>query len=395
MTGMLTILRDARADSCGGKATALATLLRDGLPVPDGFVVPVAAYRTARAASGQPVSHAVRDALAEQLARLGPGPVAVRSSAVSEDSSSGSAAGQYQSVLAVRGTRAVAEAVQACWASASSARAADYWHQMGGKFAALEPQMAVLVQRHIDAEASGVMFTPARPGGSTVIEACWGLGPSVVGGTVTPDTIEIASDGGIWRRVVRKTRRLDRGDRELISRAVPPERQLLPAVDDATATSLAALGGRIADIFGQPQDVEWAVAAGKVWILQSRPITAPLPSLPRPGPTAGAASWVGTPGSHGSVTGTARVLHGPSDFPRLQPGDVAICPHTDPAWTPLFRIAAAVVTETGGALCHAAIVARECGIPAVLGVPEATTRIQDGARVTINGTAGTITTAPD
>lgn len=92
--------------------------------------------------------------------------------------------------------------------------------------------------------------------------------------------------------------------------------------------------------------------------------------------------------------GTARVLRGPADFPRLQPGDVAVCTFTDPSWTPLFRVAGAVVTETGGTLSHAAIVAREYGIPAVLAVPEATTRIPDDAPVVVDGAAGTVTLVP-
>jgi pyruvate,water dikinase len=100
----------------------------------------------------------------------------------------------------------------------------------------------------------------------------------------------------------------------------------------------------------------------------------------------------GTPASHGIVTGTARIVRGPADFPRVRPGDILVCPFTDPAWTPLLRIAAGVVTETGGVLSHAAIVARELRIPAVLGIPDATTTIHDDTLVTINGTTGTVTT---
>jgi pyruvate,water dikinase len=392
---MVTTLRDADTDTGGGKAATLAVLVREGLPVPDGFVVPFAAHRTARADSGLPVSQGLRDALAWHLARMGDPPVAVRSSAASEDTAGGSAAGQYESVLAVSGAPAVAEAVRVCWASSSSARATDYWNHVDGDAADGEPDMAVLVQRLVDADTSGVMFTPAQPGEDTRIEASWGLGLSVVGGTVTPDTYEVASDGGIRRAIARKTTRLDRDGLGVVARDVPEDQQTLPTLDDATAATLADLGHRIAALFGRPQDIEWAIADGKVWILQARPITAVLPPLPPEAPAAGDASLIGTPGAHGIVTGIARILHGPSDFPRVQPGDIAICPYTDPAWTPLFRIAAAVVTETGGALSHAAIVAREHGIPAVLGVPHATTRIHDGTRITVNGTEGTVTAAQD
>ncbi|HSK22564.1 MAG TPA: PEP-utilizing enzyme [Egicoccus sp.] len=102
----------------------------------------------------------------------------------------------------------------------------------------------------------------------------------------------------------------------------------------------------------------------------------------------------GTPGSAGKATGPARIVRGPDDFAPVHPGDILVCPFTDPAWTPLLRIVGGVVTETGGALSHAAIVAREQRIPAVLGVTGATSRIRDGSVVTVDGTAGTVVTVP-
>ena len=98
----------------------------------------------------------------------------------------------------------------------------------------------------------------------------------------------------------------------------------------------------------------------------------------------------GTPGSAGTATGAARTVRGQDDFARVRPGDILVCPFTDPAWTPLLRIVGGVVTETGGALSHAAIVAREQRIPAVLGVTSAMTEIRDGSVITIDGTAGTV-----
>lgn len=291
----------------------------------------------------------------------------------------------------MRGASAVAEAIRVCWASSSSARATGYWNRVEGGPAHGEPDMAVLIQRLIDAETSGVMFTPARPADDTRIEASWGLGLSVVGGTVTPDTYEVAPDGGIRRTIARKITRVDRDGREVSVRDVPTDQQSFPALDDATVTILAGLGHRIAALFEGPQDIEWAVGDGTVWILQARPITAPLPPLPPRTLAIGDASLIGTPGARGTVTGIARVLRGPSDFPRVRAGDIVVCPVTDPAWTPLFRIAAAVVTETGGTLSHAAIVAREHGIPAVLGVPHATSHILDGTRITVDGAGGTVT----
>lgn len=392
---MVITLRNARPDTCGGKAAVLAALLREGLPVPDGFVIPFSVRRAAGCAAGPSVSQAVREDLARHLDDLGDPPVAVRSSAADEDTPGASAAGRYESLLGVRGAQEVAEAVQVCWESASSHRATGHRDRPGSGPTGGEADMAVLVQRLVDADLAGVLFTPEQPGHGTRIEATWGLGVGIVGGTLTPDTYEVGPDGAIRRTIAPKRSRIDRtrGGTGLTVRTVPPRQQTRPALDDASVTVLAGLGHRIAARLGRPQDIEWAIAGGQAWILQARPITAPLPALPSSGP-AESGSWLaGSPGAHGIATGVARVLKGPFEIPRVRPGDIVVCRYTDPAWTPVFRVAAAVVTETGGVLSHAAIVAREHGIPAVLGVPSATSRIRDGARIIVNGSAGTISQA--
>ncbi|WP_344084159.1 PEP/pyruvate-binding domain-containing protein [Luedemannella helvata] len=384
----------ASADTCGGKAGSLGALLRAGLPVPDGFVLPFSAYRAAvadlatdrpdavrRALETRPLPPGVLDAIGRGLETLGDGPVAVRSSAANEDTAATSAAGQHDSVLAVRGLADVARAVRTCWVSLHSWRATGYRDDH-------PPAMAVLVQRHVDAEVSGVMFTPTGPAGVTGIEASWGLGPSVVGGTVTPDAYRVAADGSVTRRIADKRTRLDRHGGRLVTRDVPPGVRYRASIDDATAARLARLGQRVVATLGGAQDIEWAITGDRLWLLQARPITAPLPA-PR---GASAAPLAGTPASSGTATGPARVVRGPGDFGRVRPGDILVCPYTDPAWTPLLRVVAGVITEVGGVLSHAAIVARERGIPAVLGVPDATTRLDDGATITIDGATGAITT---
>ncbi|MEW2356251.1 PEP/pyruvate-binding domain-containing protein [Spirillospora sp. NPDC029432] len=400
---MIVPLASAGAGTCGGKAGALGALLRAGLPVPDGFVVPFAAYRAAvrdldvadrpgavrRAIESRPVGAALTGALGRALDGLGDPPVAVRSSAAYEDTGRTSAAGQHDSFLAVRGAGAVADAVRACWASLFTSRAVDY--RGSGTYDDLA--MAVLVQRHLDAEASGVMFTSGDAHGATRIEASWGLGPSVVGGTVTPDAYRVTAGGSVTRAVAHKRTRLDRRGGRLVTSDVPAGARDRPAIDDATAVRLAELGREITAERGGPQDVEWAIAGGRTWILQARPVTAALPEWPAGRTETAASTLSGTPGGHGVVTGTARIIRGPRDFTRARPGDIIVCPFTDPAWTPLLRIAAGVVTETGGVLSHAAIVARENGIPAVLGIPDATNRLHDGGPVIIDGATGTVTPA--
>lgn len=174
--------------------------------------------------------------------------------------------------------------------------------------------------------------------------------------------------------------------------SLPVEHRRRATLETATATQLAALGAKVAEILGGPQDIEWAIADGHIWLLQARPITTAPPPIPPPSATTPSiATLTGLPGSHGTATSTARTVRGPADFPRVRSGDILVCPFTDPAWTPLLRMAAGVVTEAGGALSHAAIVAREHRIPAVAGVVDAIDLVLDGVTVTIDGTAGTVT----
>lgn len=383
---MLATLSEATRNSAGGKATVLGVLLREGLPVPDGFVVPAGALLPASEAG-----HALREAVARELGRLGDPVVAVRSSALSEDTADASAAGQYESVIGVHGADDVCRAIETCWASARADRVGDYWARTAGG-APHAVGMAVLVQPVIEADASGVMFTPQLPGEPTRIEASWGLGLGVVGGTITPDTYQVASDGSIDCSPGSKRARidLDLDHGGVITSAVAAEKQSARTLDDTTVAVLAALGDRTAEVLAGPQDVEWAVADGTIWILQARPITAALPAIGNLDASDQAGALQGAPGSHGVATAVARIVRSRSDFDTVRRGEIVVCPYTDPAWTPLFTIAAGVITETGGALSHAAIVAREYGIPAVLGVAGATSQIENGSRITLDGTAGSV-----
>lgn len=402
----IVYLSDAEHSTVGGKAAPLAELTRAGFNVPAGFVVPATTYQAAAAALGltelsidraeearsrilnSHLPHGVVDDVARALQRITEGAptdyVAVRSSSVAEDSAHASAAGQHDSILAVRGTDQVCQAIRTCWASLWTERAVAY-------HARQTPQtpggMAVLIQRFVDASVSGVMFT----GTTSVIEASWGVGERLVAGHITPDSWRVTDSEIIERRPGAKTERTDREKGQLVTRSTATIEQDELCLTDRNVQRLHALGQNISTTLGGPRDIEWAVEDDTIWVLQARPVTTVIPDSTVPSPTDTASgALIGEPASPGVASGPVRLVRGPSDFAKVERGDVLVCRHTDPAWTPLFTIASAVVTEVGGVLSHAAIVAREVGIPAVLAVPHATELLNPSSVVTVNGTTGHI-----
>ncbi|NJP90073.1 pyruvate, phosphate dikinase [Nonomuraea sp. FMUSA5-5] len=295
-------LDDNAADlaTVGGKGASLARMARAGLPVPGGFHVTTGAYRAfvagchdeiLRAAAEDPARipplFAARElpaGLAEEILRayaaLGDDvPVAVRSSATAEDLPDMSFAGQQDTYLNIRGD-ALLDAVRRCWASLWNPRAIAYRDQNGVPHD--DVALAVVVQELVDADAAGVMFTTDPLTGDrdqTVINASWGLGESVVGGQVTPDTIKVSGGKVIETRTGDKavmTVRVGGGTEE---RPVPAELRAAPVLDDAQALELADLGARVQALYGTPMDVEWTRRAGTFAIVQARPITGLKPRL--------------------------------------------------------------------------------------------------------------------
>lgn len=293
-------------EATGGKGASLARLRRAGLPVPDGFVVRTEAlvrtlesgnrHRRVRGlfegASPDALPSLAKDAqglvmeappasgldfeVGRACERLGDGPVAVRSSAYAEDSSSASFAGQQETYLNVRGGAAVLAAVRRCWASFFSEHAVFYRSRKGSLS---DLRMAVVVQRLLAPEKSGVMFTidPIRKRrDQMVIEAVRGLGEAVVSGKVTPDHYIVSRDGELKRAQV-STQTLaivaaaEGGVREI---ALDPLVGGARVLDDGELADLAQMGTRLEELFGAPQDVEWAFENGRLYLLQSRPVTA-------------------------------------------------------------------------------------------------------------------------
>ncbi|GAA5200249.1 hypothetical protein GCM10023322_77700 [Rugosimonospora acidiphila] len=328
--------------------------------------------------------------MAEHLGRLRGRVFAVRSSGLTEDGVAASFAGQLETVLGARGLDEVLTALRRCAASPRTDRARGYREHLD---LADEPSAPVLVQEFVEAGHAGVLFTrdPRTGADAVVINASWGLGESVVSGAVVPDEIIVTGPAHPARIAVgAKQTRLDLGEHGLARAPVAAQDRARCCVAPDEVSRLVALGRRCADIFGGAQDVEWAVRDNRIWLLQARPITA-LGASAASGRAGSAPPLVtGVPSSPGRARGPARLVRSSDDFPRLRRGDILVCRTTDPAWTPLFRLAGAVVTETGGVLSHAAIVAREFGIPAVVGADKAMSALTDGAPVTVDGTVGTV-----
>ncbi len=270
----------SRADESrfGGKSAGLGELIAAGARVPAGFGLACSAYELAK--RDPPMPEVVREELELRYAELGEDqPVAVRSSAVGEDGAQATFAGQQETILWVRGGASVCDAVRECWASLHSPTAVAYRAQLGEQHA--EPAMGVTVQVMVDATVAGVLFTcnPVSGDPSMVaINASWGLGVAVVGGGVTPDDYLVSKiTGEIVRSQVGSkaleyvpdpsgagTARLD----------VPAERRAVSCLDASAITELVDVARMIERHFGSPQDVEWAIAADGLYVLQSRPVTA-------------------------------------------------------------------------------------------------------------------------
>lgn len=262
-------IEESDAGRVGGKAANLARLTRAGLPVPQGFcVLPPTGQ------AGSPIDEAGGWAdLLRAYRELGAGRVAVRSSATAEDSPEASFAGQQETYLNVEGEEALVAAVKACRASLASERSRAYQQRQG--VSESDVAMAVVVQGMVDSEVSGVLFTrdPLDASGETLrLEASWGLGEAIVSGRVTPDSFQVDRETGRVRdrRVAEKGEMVTRDG----VRPVPEDLRRAPCLTEAEVLVLTDLARRVEALYGSPQDVEWALADGKAWLLQARPITA-------------------------------------------------------------------------------------------------------------------------
>ena len=411
----------------GGKGANLGELIKAGMNVPPGFVITAPAYLWALDESGAredlnapvadrsdqeklaAVAHQKRaivegvkipDALADQVLAAYHSlgvlvPVAVRSSATSEDSKDTSFAGMNSTFTNIVGDDDLLDAVRRCWVSLFGDRVVSYRASQGID---LEPALAVIVQCMVDSDRSGVMFTADPSTADTdrlVIEGAFGLGEVVVGGEVEPDTYVVDKNGPRLRsvRVGTKAFAIVRGPDGRDQRIdLDPERATMRVLTDDEVVTLARTGLAIHAYYGAPQDIEWASSGGNWFILQSRPITT-LTAHPGQSPAGSVDAPVllkGQSASPGMVAGAVRILTSPKQGTTLQDGEILVATMTSPDWVPTIRRAGALVTDGGGMTCHATIVARELGVPCVVGTRVATSVLHEGQVVTVDASGGRV-----
>jgi pyruvate,water dikinase len=426
-------VRSTDLGTVGGKAASLGELTEAGLPVPPGFVVTAGTYRTFIEEAGideelfsavdvdsedsealeaaheraheliveTEVPENVRAEIVEAYRSMGDGEtfVAVRSSATAEDLPDASFAGQQETFLNVTEDDLV-DRVQECWASLFSQRAIYYRNQKG--FPHDEVDIAVVVQTMVDAEKSGVMFTshPSTGDPRIIIEAAWGLGEAVVSGAVSPDNYVVDRTTGEVETMTVATKKLmhvkDDETGETVEREVPADKRDQQVLTQAEIDRLIELGKQVEDHYGEPQDVEWAVAGGEVYMLQSRPITTIDDGASETEDDADESDdgddhlLSGLGASPGIASGAVRIVTKLDHLDQVSEGDVIVTEMTMPDMVPAMKRAAAIVTDEGGMTSHAAIVSRELGVPAVVGCGGATRTLENGQVVTVDGEMGTV-----
>jgi pyruvate,water dikinase len=416
----------------GPKAANLAALSRAGLPTPGGFCLTADAYLTQVAALGlddtvaqfvaadvrsqRRLSVEIRLALYEQaivpeilaplrdawrVQRLASGrPCAVRSSALIEDRKGANFAGQFESFLGIDEEAALLTAVRACWAALWTTNARRYMDNHG-----LSPAgtaMAVLIQPLVDARASGGGLSENAEG-QMLLSATWGLGSAIAQGEVVPDRIVLTRQGFLRTNEAGRKHHRDvcghganadasarSGGRAGVGpQAVPRELVETSCLDAGEAVRLGRLLRKAEAVFGMPVEIEWALDDTGFKLLQARPLTVEPAVVPDE-------IWLQHPGLNGHPAGIgwgagrAVVVNCECELTRIAPGDILVTRVAGPALSHVLGRVAGVVAELGGSTSHLASLARERGIPMVLGVRDATERIPDGAQVAVDGVAGIV-----
>ncbi len=315
--------------------------------------------------------------------------VAVRSSATVEDIPGASAAGQHVTFLNVKGTTELIEKIRECWASLYEPRAIFYRSKHDFRNAS----MCVIIQRMVSSERSGVMFTvnPSTGEDNIVIESTWGLGETLVQGEVEPDRYIVSKTGEIVEKNIGSKLRMrvkDIASDTTVEVAVPRDKINQPVLNDSEILKISQYGLVLEEHYQKPQDVEFAIEKNRIFIVQTRAITTEARVEEKR--IEGEPILKGLGVSPGIVTGNVRIVHRMEDLSNIQKGDILVTEMTSPDMVVTMSKSSAIVTDSGGQTCHAAIVSREMGIPAIVGTQTATKTLQDGQLVTVDAYHGLI-----
>ena len=414
----------------GGKGASLGEMLRAELPVPTGFAVTAQAFRRfidensindelfgslevdvdnadilrnaeknakkiiMDAKMPQDIDNSIRSKYRDLCKKEGGEVyVAVRSSATAEDLPDASFAGQQDTFLNMKGEQNVIDAVKKCWASLYGARAIYYRVKQG--FDHSKVNLCAVVQMMVDAEKAGVMFSshPSTGEAQTIIEGAWGLGETVVSGSVSPDYYMVDRNSRTIKERKIATKNImhtkDPKTGKTLDIPVPSNKKNARVLDDDEILKLVEFGELLEDLYGIPQDIEWAIKNKEIFILQSRPITTIKKKEPKE-KVATTAILEGLGASPGIAYGEAKLVVDASELGKVKDGDILVAVMTTPDMVPAMKRAAAIVTDEGGLTCHAAIVSRELGCPAVVGTRKATELLTDGMKITVDGEKGLV-----
>ena len=421
----------------GGKCANLGEMTQAGFPVPNGFAITIKAYdlflkendivkkiydilasidandpaqldSASKRIEKMIVNGKIPDEVAAEIissykklsGRFKKSLVAVRTSATAEDMPQSSFAGMGTTVLNVKGEANLLTAVRECWASLFTGR--SIYYRVENKIPHEKVKISVAVQKMVESEVSGVMFSvdPVKNDKDRiVIESVWGLGEMIVQGSVVPDTyvVQKGTFAILSKEISDQTIQLVRtGSGENKEVKVPGRIRNIQKISDKEIIELAKLSAKLHTHYYFPQDSEWAKEKGKLYIVQTRPVTAIATTTKNQKENkegfkiAVSPILSGSPASPGIGTGPVKILKSPKEIGKISKGDVLVAPMTSPDYVPAMKKSAAIITDQGGQTSHAAIVSRELGIPCVVGTEEATKKLKDGEIVTVNGEAGQI-----
>lgn len=423
----------------GGKGANLGEMFNSKLPVPDAFVVTSLAYKNflektdlgptifeilkttdvnnneelqknterirdmiEKAKMPEDIQLEIEESYKKLSKRYGVKEewVAARSSATAEDLPDASFAGQQLTVLNLKGSKNVEDAVKKCWSSLFTARSTFYRANKG--FDHSKVSIAVPVQKQLNSDKAGVGFTIHPSTGETnkiMIEGSWGQGESVVSGAVTPDTYIIDKKSGeiLQKHIAKKLqmRILDKKKGGIKILSVPNDMQEKKVLTDGELQQFYKLALALEKHYGRPQDFEWVIEKDKVFLVQTRPITV-IYSGKTQKPAEGESGvkekpmLEGQAASPGIAHGVVKIIRSPSELNKIKQGDILVTKMTNPDYVPGMKRAAGIITDEGGQTSHAAIVSRELGVVCVVGTKEATRKLKDGNMVTIDGYKGLV-----